>query len=76
MAFKRPVTTSKPRVPCLWSVSHVGHFAPEYGRLVAVFWDEDAAIACSAARNKTNWATDYRVYAYEDEMEYLKSSHA
>jgi hypothetical protein len=51
----------------MWIVAHIGHFAPEYGRDVAVFWDRQAAIECSDERNTYNYSTDVRVYAYEDE---------
>lgn len=66
---KRPLFVKKPRVPAMWLVLHVGHFAPEYGREIAVFWDEAAANACSDERNKFNYATTVTVYAYADECE-------
>jgi hypothetical protein len=67
--IKRPVSIKKARVPAMWLVLHVGHFAPEYGREIAVFWDEAAANACSDERNKFNYATTVTVYAYDDECE-------
>ncbi|MBR8054185.1 hypothetical protein [Burkholderia vietnamiensis] len=65
--IKRPKSIAKPRIPALWVVLNVGHFAPAYGREVAVFWDREAAEACSEERNTFNYATSVSVYAYEDE---------
>lgn len=65
--IKRPVGVRKAPEPIMWSVEHFGYFPPEYGREVAVFWDQAAAYACSEERNKFNYCTDVQVYAYADE---------
>lgn len=67
--IKRPLAIKNPCVPAMWVVLHMGHFVPEYGREIAVFWDEAEANACSNERNKFNYATKVTVYAYEDECE-------
>jgi len=52
MARIPPRVTQKPAlVPTHWLVKHVGYFAPEMGRDVAVFWDEQAAHECARERD-------------------------